>query len=143
MQDLGTLEALDLSAPDVLLTPPRPDADPALHMATRMFLQDPVTMEPRTLKLRRHVSPTGINYGYAGTGPGDLAINVLALHLHAPRKDEDHDTLRDGTRVHPAVLLLYRRLRQDLIAPLGNDTDHVLSAERVRDWIRAQVLGAG
>ena len=37
-------------------------------------------LNPR-LDLRRH-SPTGFDWGYAGSGPSQLALAILADHLH-------------------------------------------------------------
>jgi len=72
---------INLSAPDVLLLAARPSADPALHMVQRAVLQDPETFLPVPFDRLIHRAPTGVGYGYQGSGPSDLALNVLALHL--------------------------------------------------------------
>lgn len=55
------------------------------------------------LRHRVHHSPSGMEWGYAGSGPADLAYSMLADYLQDPDP-------------HPA---LYQQFKHDLIAHLS------------------------
>ncbi len=65
-------------------------------------------------------SPTGFEFGYGGSGPADLALNVLAL-LVPPQ---------EAWRLH-------QRFKFDCIAKIPRDGG-VIEAASVREWIRLQ-----
>lgn len=63
-------------------------------------------------------SPTGFEWGYGGSGPSDLALNVLALF------------------VPPAeAWRLHHDYKRDVIAALPHEGG-TITAESVRDWIK-------
>ena len=71
----------------------------------------------------RH-SPTGIEWGYLGSGPSDLALSVLTA-------------LADGR----AALALYQRFKQEVVARVPEEGG-VLRAAEVRAWVdRARHAG--
>ncbi len=71
------------------------------------------------LAQRVHHSPTGMEYGYAGSGPADLAHTLLA------------DVV--GADVDPAI---YQAFKHEVIARLDGDVDeHVLSADDIALWL--------
>ncbi len=67
----------------------------------------------------RH-SPTGIEWGYGGSGPCDLALSVLTAVAGADQAERH-----------------YRALVADVIARVPR-SGGLLQAERARDWIRRQ-----
>jgi len=82
-------------------------------------------------------SPTGFEWGYAGSGPAQLALAILADTMHAMLADPE-----DADR---AALGLYQRFKEDWIARLdrsrtgtGDDT-WIIAQHQVADWY-AQVL---
>jgi len=83
---------LNLQAPDVLLHA-RPIHPTGAVLEQYVTLQDPLTQEEVPLDRLIHHSPSGLSYGYSGSGPSDLALNVLALHLplcpETPRTKEE------------------------------------------------------
>jgi hypothetical protein len=87
-----------------------------------------------------HYAPTGFDWGFGGSGPADLALNVLALFLPlAP--DATGVTLRDGSSVSEAAWALHQQFKYDLIATLPRSGGH-LTAETIRAWItRHPVVG--
>jgi hypothetical protein len=80
-----------------------------------------------------HYAPTGFDWGFGGSGPADLALNVLALFLPlAP--DATGVALRDGSSVSEATWALHQAFKYDLIATLPRAGGH-LTAETIRAWI--------
>lgn len=63
-------------------------------------------------------SPTGFEWGYGGSGPADLALNVLGLFLPAP----------EAWRLH-------QDFKRDVVAGVDRDRGGVITATEVRDWI--------
>lgn len=64
-------------------------------------------------------SPSGFEYGYGGSGPADLALNILGLFVSPP----------EAYRLH-------QKFKWDRIAPLARDLNHTITADSVRDWIQ-------
>lgn len=71
--------------------------------------------EPLPHTLARH-SPTGFAWGYGGSGPADLALNVLLLFVDA--FEAEH---------------LYQAFKWDFVAPARPHT--LLRATAIRAWI--------
>src|SRR5215216_7288304 len=82
-----------------------------------------------------HYAPTGFDWGFGGSGPADLALNVLARFLPlAP--DATGVALRDGSSISEAAWALHEAFKYDLIATLPCSGGH-LTAETIRAWINA------
>ena len=80
-----------------------------------------------------HYAPKGFDWGFGGSGPADLALNVLALFL--PLAPETSGVaLRDGSSVSEAAWALHQECKYDLIATLPRSGGH-LPAETIRTWI--------
>jgi hypothetical protein len=80
-----------------------------------------------------HYAPTGFDWGFGGSGPADLALNILARFL--PLSPEANSAvLRDGSSISEAAWALHQTFKYDLIATLpraGGD----ISAKTIRAWI--------
>ncbi len=71
---------------------------------------------------RSHHSPTGYEWGSGGSGPADLALNILAALM--PRRDpNDADCVRlaDGSWVSARTWHLHQHLKWELIAHLPRE----------------------
>jgi hypothetical protein len=87
-----------------------------------------------------HYAPTGIDWGFGGSGPADLALNVLACFLPlAP--DATGVVLRDGSSVSAAAWVWHQECKYDLIAPLPRAGGH-LPAATIRAWISTHPIVA-
>ncbi len=78
----------------------------------------------------RH-SPTGLNFGYSGSGPSDLARSLLLDYLNeTPRSPDDIDAAdRAG----------YLEFRDKFIATADfHATELVISAEEITDWLASR-----
>lgn len=75
------------------------------------------------LRHRLHHSPSGMEWGYAGSGPADLARSMLADYLQDPDP-------------HPA---LYQQFKHDLIAPLDQEARrHRIEGATIAAWLADQ-----
>lgn len=70
---------------------------------------------PRTIV--RH-SPTGYNFGYSGSGPADLALNILLLFEDLHFADE-----------------CYQEFKFNFVANIDQDRGGVIKFDRIKDWI--------
>jgi hypothetical protein len=88
-----------------------------------------------------HYAPRGIDWGFGGSGPADLALNVLARFLPlAP--EVTGVALRDGSSVSEAAWVWHQECKYDLIAPLPRAGGH-LPAATIRAWISSHpIVGA-
>ncbi|MEW5931999.1 MAG: DUF6166 domain-containing protein [Bacillota bacterium] len=80
--------------------------------------------EAGVLRPLRHVvchSPSGLEWGYGGSGPADLALSILA------------DALGDEEAARP----LYQAFKREVVATLEHEGWR-LPAEQVLEWARAQ-----
>jgi hypothetical protein len=64
-------------------------------------------------------SPSGLEFGYMGSGPADTALNILAL-LVSPK---------EASRLH-------QRFKFDVLGKIGRDGG-VIPVQDVLDWVRA------
>lgn len=90
----------------------------------------------------RHHSPSGMEWGYAGSGPADFALNVLALfedQMDRSVKLGQYETLWDKQRVHPTTYALHQQFKRDFIAtlPYEGGTIHGFA---VTGWLAVQQL---
>lgn len=80
-----------------------------------------------------HYAPKGLDWGFGGSGPADLALNVLAVFLPlAP--DTTGVALRDGSSVSEAAWALHQAFKYDLIGTLPRAGGHI-TAKTIRAWI--------
>jgi len=99
-------------------TPIRPLRDVRLWRACGYALAD----VPHAV---RH-SPTGIEWGYGGSGPADLARSIL-MHFYGPAVAE----------------ALYQRFKWDVVARIPRGVrEYVLPAEQIAGWVEAAAARA-
>lgn len=80
-----------------------------------------------------HHSPTGFEWNYGGSGPADLALNIMAYML--PRQDGDEGMkLWDGSVISTTAARLYQKFKWAFIAPLPEEGGKI-GKQLVRDWI--------
>ena len=76
---------------------------------------------PWRLDLSNH-SPTGLEWGYLGSGPAQLALAILA----------------DATGNDQLALRWHQKFKLDKIAGLDRDTPWIITADEVRRWTAKQ-----
>lgn len=88
-----------------------------------------------------HYAPRGFDWGFGGSGPADLALNVLALFLPLAA-EAPSVALRDGSSVSEAAWALHQAFKYDLIATFPRSGGH-LTATMIEDWITTHpIVGA-
>ena len=83
-----------------------------------------------------HHSPSGFEFGYGGSGPADLSLNIL--NMFCPPGEDGLPPVRcfEGAASRTAWDL-HQRFKSTFIAPLERFADHVLSGAEIRKWIEA------
>jgi hypothetical protein len=98
---------------------------------TEVVVADDDGVKPLTHHVRH--SPTGFEWGYAGSGCAELARCILLDHHRVePSSDPWAD---DGLPVS------YQAFKRDVIARLPRETPWSLTSGEIRRWVQAQVLG--
>lgn len=80
-----------------------------------------------------HHSPTGFEWGYGGSGPNELALNILHMHLPAGIDGQPPVKLHRGF-CSQVAWNLHNEFCREFIAPLP-DAGGVIKVEEVQAWI--------
>lgn len=75
-----------------------------------------------------HAAPGGVSWGYAGSGPADLALSILVDALEAAGHDHGADTDALAWRYH-------QRFKTDHVATWPAGGPWVLTETQVMDWL--------
>lgn len=87
---------------------------------------------PRTCEIH---SPDGFEWGYGGSGPADLALNILNAFV-PPDSDGRKSTIcRKGTCSYTADSL-HQQFKSDFIAGMPEEGG-TISGDAIREWLRA------
>lgn len=78
-------------------------------------------------------SPDGFEVGYNGSGPADLALNILQQFL--PGREV---LCFKGTKCSSAAAMLHQQFKAEFIATMDKDGG-TIQAQRIKDWIRANL----
>ena len=79
-------------------------------------------LDPRPSQKVRNHSPDGFAWGYAGSGPAQLALAILLRETNDPEEAQDH----------------YQRFKFELIATLDADQDWTMTGAYVRHWLEEE-----
>jgi hypothetical protein len=79
----------------------------------------------------RHHSPDGIEWGYAGSGPADLALNILDWIMMPQDMTVE---LWDGNRTSVLVERLHERFKREVIAKIPKEGTSI-PALFIKGWI--------
>ena len=75
-------------------------------------------------------SPSGFEWGYAGSGPADTSLSILADYFgERPTKDDVY--YGRGKAVHPS---LYQQFKRDFIAPAAKE-GFTITSDQIKDWL--------
>lgn len=71
----------------------------------------------------KHHSPTGMGWGYLGSGPAEFALNIMALYLPTYWRGEGQSKKNftetwDGKRVSDDAFALHQEFKQKFVAEL-------------------------
>lgn len=79
-------------------------------------------------------SPTGFECGYCGSGPADLALNVLAALVPLGEDGAEGWEIYDGQKVSATAGLLHQDFKEGFIARIPKEGGKV-PIEAIRAWI--------
>jgi hypothetical protein len=79
-------------------------------------------------------SPDGFECGYSGSGPAELALNIL--HLLIPPKNDDTDAVIGGVRVSREAVILHQDFKRDFLSCM-NPNGGYLDISTILNWIDA------
>ena len=89
------------------------------------------TLDPRN-DLSNH-SPDGVEWGYAGSGPAQLALGILAHHFE---DSKNHlwfgEACSPRTPAEHLALKYYQQFKFHRITPLSQDDDHNITTDDIR-----------
>jgi hypothetical protein len=94
-------------------------------------------------------SPSGFEFGYAGSGPADLALNIcmwaytqLEGVTGSALKTTDPDTVTvwGGQQVHRAVWDMYQDFKSQFIAPVPHEGGEI-DTEKILKWVSTRLHG--
>jgi len=100
-------------------------------------------VETNVPHLHTHHSPTGFEYGYGGSGPADLALNLAAAVLHQMGYKgplAKHFPLWDKSICFELAYEVHQDLKWEFIAPLDMHSDHVIPYERIEAWMKSRIF---
>jgi hypothetical protein len=80
-----------------------------------------------------HHSPTGYEWGYGGSGPADLALNVLEWQLRREGYRGDTVTCHEG-RCFRLTWNLHQDFKRDIIAQCDQQEAHI-PLDTVTNWL--------
>jgi hypothetical protein len=84
----------------------------------------------------RHHSPSGMEWGYYGSGAADFALNVLALFT--PQELINPVDLWDGSTVSKLAWDLHQDFKNDFVGPM-NYAGGTITREAIVGWIETRL----
>ncbi len=99
--------------------------------------------EPYRLRHMIVHSPSGLAWGYSGSGAADLALSILADYLDEAdvipaHERHDHAVAREIQ--HTRAWVLHQDFKRQFIAPLDEGAGWTLTDADVRDWLAPRLL---
>lgn len=79
-----------------------------------------------------HHSPSGFEFGYAGSGPADLALNVCQWYLNSIGYRGEKSQCFDGN-CWSLALVLHQDFKRDFIASAPHEGT-VIPFNQIKDW---------
>lgn len=85
-----------------------------------------------------HHSPTGFEIGYGGSGPADLALNVLAAYVPPHSDGLPPVACWNGAVVSATAWRLHQQFKAEFIATMPKHGGRI-AADAIRAWIASQM----
>lgn len=84
-------------------------------------------------------SPDGFEWGYGGSGPADLALNVVEHYLSLTDWDGQRVKASKGTQGFNMSFLLHQQFKDDFLIGLAQDESHVIPFAEIETWMAARL----
>ena len=92
-----------------------------------------IVVAPR-LKHIVHHSPTGMEWGYGGSGPADTALSILADHFD---EKPTRAALLSGT---PQCWRYHQAFKWEFIAKLPRDQEWQITTKEIDSWVAQRAV---
>lgn len=91
----------------------------------------------------KHHSPTGMNWGYGGSGPADFCLNIIALFTMTGENSEPREVqLWDGHKITRTTWNLYQAFkRSSLFGGLPHEGG-TIKGEAIRQWVNEEIAAS-
>jgi hypothetical protein len=85
-----------------------------------------------------HHSPSGFEYGYGGSGPADLALNLAEFVVNGVKPDANAKAVRlwDGSTVTFEAWIIHHDLKFQLLAPMEQASDYWIPYASILQIVR-------
>lgn len=85
-----------------------------------------------------HHSPTGYEFGYGGSGPADLALNICEIAVAHLAPDADHSAVKlwDGSSCSEEAWMLHQDLKWALVASIDQERGGEIPWSAVESFVR-------
>lgn len=121
------------------LAPEEKSQSPVLIIVARYDNESGAFLGMRHLTHIQKHSPTGMSWGYSGSGPADLALSILADHFG--ELQEQHALYDRGNWPHPLhSRTLYQDFKRDFVSIWG---DHFMIQSRAIQKWEAEIIADG
>jgi hypothetical protein len=104
------------------------------HMRTAGIPDRSLTVDFKPLPHVALHSPTGMNWGYAGSGPADTALSILAHHFG------ETPIYTDLLRGLCKSVHLYQRFKEEIIAQFPMTLDFQLTSLEIDTWLKRHAV---
>lgn len=87
-----------------------------------------------------HHSPDGYEWGYGGSGPADLALNIVENLVREMQRQGFGGLVKcwDGNYVSGITWKMYQDFKRDFLCDADRDEHHI-TTDRARNWIRKRI----
>jgi DNA-directed RNA polymerase subunit RPC12/RpoP len=89
--------------------------------------------------LHRHHSPTGFEWGYGGSGPADLALNVVQVMLQRMGYKGPRLPMWDKSKCFELAWELHQEFKEEFIAPVDRYLGGSIPLDRIETWLRVRM----
>ena len=103
-------------------------------------VDDLQTCECRNLAVVSYHSPSGIEWGYAGSGPADLALSILADYFDEPVV-QVQSALRSQWSPRSKAATLHQRFKEDFLARERRD-EWQIRGDVIEVWLQSPSIAA-
>lgn len=84
-------------------------------------------------------SPDGFEWGYGGSGPADLALNIVEHYLNLTDWNGQRVKASKGTQGFNMSFLLHQQFKDDFIVGLAQEESHVIPFADIETWMAARL----
>lgn len=113
-----------------------------IRNTTLKFWRDQNGAHTNVPQLAVEHSPTGLSWGYMGSGPSDLALNIIEYTLRRMKATGPRMTTWGGQRVYRETMNLYQQYKAEVVSEIAWEGGEI-PLYTVIAWIENKRKGKG